>query len=83
MIEGRSGGTIIETEGRGHYVGVTNSILRNQGDWWGEGDEMIFIDDKAKPYITGTGSEDYYLGAWCYDGCGISPFGTASDIRLR
>ena len=65
-----------EAEGRGHFVGVTLSVLQNQGDWWGEGDEMIFIDDNTKPHITGTGSEDYFLGAWCYGGCGLSPFGT-------
>ena len=67
---------MVEAEGRGHFVGVTHSILQNQGDWWGEGDEMIFIDDRSKPKITGTGSEDYYLGAWCYGNCGISPFGS-------
>jgi hypothetical protein len=75
-LEGTNNYVIFETEGRGHYAGVTHSILQNQGDWWGEGDEMMFIDDKTKPTITGTGSEDYYLGAWCYGGCGISPFGT-------
>jgi len=75
-LDGARNYIILETEGRGHYVGVTHSILQNQGDWWGEGDEMIFIDDKVKPQITGTGSEDYYLGAWCYGGCGLSPFGT-------
>ena len=67
--------TILEAQGRGHYVGVTHSILQNQGDWWGEGDEMIFIDGAEVPQIIGTGSEDYYLGAWCYGGCGINPFG--------
>jgi hypothetical protein len=76
-LDGKDNYVMFETEGRGHYVGVTQSILQNQGDWWGEGDEMMFIDDKSKPTITGTGSEDYYLGAWCYGGCGISPFGTA------
>lgn len=73
--DGAKNYVIVEAEGRGHYVGVTHSILQNQGDWWGEGDEMIFIDDRTKPKIIGTGSEDYYLGAWCYGGCGISPFG--------
>lgn len=73
--DGAKNYVIVEAEGRGHYVGVTHSILQNQGDWWGEGDEMIFIDDTTKPKIIGTGSEDYYLGAWCYGGCGISPFG--------
>jgi hypothetical protein len=77
-LDGAKNYIIVETEGRGHYVGVTHNILQNQGDWWGEGDEMIFIDDRAKPTITGTGAEDYYLGAWCYGGCGISPFGTSN-----
>ena len=75
-LDGEKNYVIVEVEGRGHYVGVTHNILQNQGDWWGEGDEMIFVDDKAKPYINGTGSEDYYLGAWCYGNCGISPFGS-------
>lgn len=72
---GENNYVILEAKGRGHYVGVTHSIVQNQGDWWGEGDEMIFIDDEKKPKIHGTGAEDYYLGAWCYGGCGISPFG--------
>lgn len=73
--DGAGNYVILEAEGRGHYVGVTHSILQNQGDWWGEGDEMIFIDGATSPNIIGTGSEDYYLGAWCYGGCGINPFG--------
>jgi hypothetical protein len=66
---------IMEAQGKGHFIGVTHSIIQNQGDWWGEGDEMIFIDGATTPQIHGTGAEDYYLGAWCYGGCGINPFG--------
>lgn len=66
---------IMEAKGKGIFLGVTHSILQNQGDWWGEGDEMIFIDGDKTPTITGTGAEDYYLGAWCYGGCGLNPFG--------
>lgn len=73
--DGQDNYVILEAEGKGHFVGVTHSILQNQGDWWGEGDEMIFIDGTTTPRIIGTGSEDYYLGAWCYGGCGINPFG--------
>jgi hypothetical protein len=40
------------------------SVLQNQDGWWGEGDDMFFIDGEARPSITGTGSEDYFLGAW-------------------
>ncbi|MGC4233706.1 MAG: DUF2961 domain-containing protein [Niabella sp.] len=72
---GEANYVILEATGKGHFVGVTHSIIQNQGDWWGEGDEMIFIDGAKKPKIHGTGAEDYYLGAWCYGGCGISPFG--------
>ncbi|MGI8742601.1 MAG: glycoside hydrolase family 172 protein [Bryobacteraceae bacterium] len=74
--DGANNYVMFETEGQGHYVGVTLSVLQNQGDWWGEGDEMMFIDDRKAPRIVGTGSEDYFLGAWCYGNCGISPFGS-------
>ena len=33
--------------------------------WWGEGDDMIFIDDDTwPPSMHGTGSEDYFGHAW-------------------
>jgi hypothetical protein len=75
-ISGEGNYVFMEAEGRGHFIGVTHSILQNQGDWWGEGDEMIFIDGSEFPDINGTGAEDYYLGAWCYGGCGLNPFGS-------
>ena len=75
-MDGKGNYVILEAEGPGHYVGVTHSILQNQGDWWGEGDDMMFINNMEKPKIIGTGSEDYYLGAWCYGNCGINPFGS-------
>ena len=54
----------MEAKGRGHYVGVTMSVFQNQNGWWGEGDDMFFIDGEQLPSISGTGSEDYFLGAW-------------------
>jgi hypothetical protein len=54
----------MEATGRGHFVGVTQSVLQNQDGWWGEGDDMFFIDGETSPSIVGTGSEDYFLGAW-------------------
>jgi hypothetical protein len=54
----------MEATGRGHFVGVTMSVLQNQDGWWGEGDDMFFIDGETKPSINGTGSEDYFLGAY-------------------
>ena len=64
-----------ETRGRGHLMGVTLGVLQNQEYWMGEGDDMIFIDDESKPAIIGTGSEDYFCGAWDFGGRdGAIPF---------
>jgi hypothetical protein len=57
----------MEAAGRGHFVGVTMSVLQNQNGWWGEGDDMFFVDGESLPSINGTGSEDYFLGAWGFD----------------
>jgi len=54
----------MEATGRGHLVGVTQGIILNQKGWWGEGDDMLFVDGSRSPVTTGTGSEDYYNGAW-------------------
>jgi len=65
----------VETRGRGHLMGVTLGVLQN-ANGWGEGDEMIFVDDEAAPAIVGTGSEDYFLGSWDFGGRdGAVPFG--------
>lgn len=62
--EGEGNYVMLEAAGRGHFVGVTHSVLQNQDFWWGEGDEMVFIDGAKTPQIVGTGSEDYYTGSW-------------------
>jgi Protein of unknown function (DUF2961) len=63
-LDGKDNYVWMEATGQGHYVGVTMSILQNQNGWWGEGDDMFFIDGDPHPSITGTGSEDYFLGAY-------------------
>jgi hypothetical protein len=56
---------ILDTEGRGHYVGCNLSVTHFQGTWWGEGDDMFFIDGESwPPSMHGTGSEDYFNQAW-------------------
>lgn len=62
--------TILETKGRGHYVGcvfnVTNLRHTEDWNWYGEGDDMIFIDgEQWPPSLHGTGTEDYFNTAWC------------------
>lgn len=56
--------------GKGAYVGTTSILLNPAtppapwGNWWGEGDEKVFVDDDEVPSIFGTGSEDYYNYSW-------------------
>ncbi|MGP8243988.1 MAG: glycoside hydrolase family 172 protein [Bryobacteraceae bacterium] len=77
-LDGRLNYVYLETRGRGHLMGVTLGVLQNAEGWWGEGDEMIFVDDETAPAIQGTGSEDYFLGSWDFGGRdGAQPFGHA------
>jgi hypothetical protein len=56
---------ILETKGRGHYLGCNLSVTNFSGQWWGEGDDMIWVDGyKWPPDLHGTGSEDYLNQAW-------------------
>jgi hypothetical protein len=54
----------LETSGRGHFVGVCMPIDHPLEGWWGEGDEMVWVDDDDFPPYIGTGSEDYFGDAW-------------------
>lgn len=59
---------ILEAEGKGQYVGCNLNIdcfERQCNDWYGEGDDMIFIDGEKIPSIAGTGTEDYFNTAFC------------------
>ena len=57
---------ILSASGRGHYVGCNLSVELNADGWWGEGDDMIYVDGEEFPSLQGTGSEDYFCGAWGY-----------------
>lgn len=64
-LDGKNNYTILETEGKGQYIGCNQSVAHFQGTWWGEGDDMIFIDDDEwPPSMHGTGSEDYFSHGW-------------------
>ncbi|HZW11103.1 MAG TPA: glycoside hydrolase family 172 protein [Phycisphaerales bacterium] len=55
----------IEATGTGVYVGDVLSVSNPVTDWWGEGDEKIYVDGEQFPSHFGTGTEDYYGYAWC------------------
>lgn len=55
----------IEIKGKGKYVGDALVLFNNSYEWWGEGDEKIYVDGETFPSHFGTGTEDYYGYAWC------------------
>ncbi|MBN1918416.1 MAG: DUF2961 domain-containing protein [Verrucomicrobia bacterium] len=61
--------TILDgVKGRGHYVGVSMGWGINNNGWWGEGEIKFYIDgDGEFPTICGTGTEDYFGGAWDWE----------------
>ncbi|MBX3119291.1 MAG: DUF2961 domain-containing protein [Fimbriimonadaceae bacterium] len=68
-ITGDDNYVILDAEGSGIYVGCVLSIdvFKRQGnDWYGEGDDMIFVDGEPwPPRLHGTGTEDYFNMAFC------------------
>lgn len=54
--------------GQGHYVGTYIAWGVHHNGWWGEGEIKFFIDDdQIFPTICGTGTEDYFGGAWNFE----------------
>jgi len=60
--------------GEGVLVGTGLTIFNTCNDWWGEGDEKIYVDGEAFPSFFGTGSEDYFGYAWCSPVAFDNPF---------
>lgn len=56
-----------EVKGAGQYVGTYVALSSLERSWWGEGEVKFYMDgDEAWPTICGTGTEDYFGGAWCF-----------------
>jgi hypothetical protein len=71
-LDGKGNYVILEAKGRGHYVGCNLSIDHLNPipnfTWFGEGDDMIYIDGETSPSLHGTGTEDYFCAAFGYPG---------------
>lgn len=68
--DGADNYVLLEAAGHGHYVGCVLNVhnLRETAEWnwYGEGDDMIFVDGESwPPRLHGTGTEDYFNTAWC------------------
>lgn len=54
----------LDVAGQGVFVGAAFTLLNPTKQWWGEGDEKIYVDGEQFPSHFGTGTEDYYGYAW-------------------
>ena len=59
---------ILDAEGEGAYVGLFLTVDNTKGSWYGEGDDMIFVDGaKVPPTYNGTGHEEIFNAGCCPD----------------
>ena len=75
-LSGEGNYTVLDVQGRGHYVGCNLTVKHVQGSWWGEGNDMFFIDGEELPSLNGTGTEDYFNHAWGMQRSAFPFFGT-------
>jgi len=61
-LTGKDNYVILDAEGKGQYVGCNLSVHNLHPGWYGEGDDMIFVDgEDFPPSLHGTGTEDFFL----------------------
>lgn len=54
-----------DIKGKGHFVGINYYVHCPTPMWYGEGDDMWFIDGEKLPSLIGTGTEDFFNTSWC------------------
>jgi hypothetical protein len=65
-LDGKENYVILEAQGWGNYVGMFLNVDNICGGWYGEGDDMIFIDgENWPPSMHGTGTEEIFGGGAC------------------
>lgn len=67
-LTGQDNYVFMDAVGKGQLVGVVMNISGRSNQWWGEGDDMFFIDGTKTfpPSIHGTGLEDFFSNGWGY-----------------
>ena len=74
-LDGKENYVILDAEGHGNIAGYFLHVDNIMGSWYGEGDDMIFIDgEEWPPSIHGTGSEEIFGGGACPNSEYIGPY---------
>ena len=64
-LDGKNNYLFMHAKGQGQLIGVILAIQGLSSGWWGEGDDMFFIDGATSPpTLNGTGVEDAFGSAW-------------------
>ncbi len=62
-------------QGTGRYLGTYMTWHQHAPGWWGEGEVRMFLDgDTDFATLCGTGTEDYFGGAWNFQKPFTAPF---------
>jgi len=65
-VTGRDNYVLLDAAGHGNLAGIFLNIDNSMGNWYGEGDDMIFIDGEGwPPSYHGTGTEEIFGGGAC------------------
>jgi hypothetical protein len=76
--------TFVDTRGPGRFVGCVLGVDSRSDKWWGEGDNIVWLDDTNSPAMHGTGTEDYFGFAWCSPAIFNHPFrGQTSVVKVQ
>lgn len=62
---GKGNYVFADIQGKGQFVGVNYYVNCPTPMWYGEGDEMVFLDGDTIPTLNGTGTEDFFNTSWC------------------
>jgi hypothetical protein len=65
-LDGAENYVALDAEGAGQMVGLVLEIDNVAGGWYGEGDDMVFVDGQAwPPALHGTGTEEVFGAGAC------------------
>lgn len=73
-IDGKENYVFADIKGKGHFIGLNYYVQNPSTAWYGEGDDMWFIDGEKIPSMVGTGTEDFFNTSWCPKEPFQSPF---------
>jgi hypothetical protein len=58
--------TFLAVNGAGKFLGVSHTMEGQDPPYYLEGNEAGTVDHAQRPQLLGTGTEDFYLGAWYF-----------------